>query len=262
MYALNFQAAYGPPILLIAPVVGANATMLVASWRAWRACPQVVGQRFWRAVTASAAVSLVGTVVDFRAYLDGPIPEPSLFQAAYALIPMLILLWAMYRLPLGARNRGERQRLMLDIATVALGAVVFIWYFARTQLGGTPMGGQGNVISAVVVLISLIVFGLVKVVMSGSRAVHPLALRLFAGGLMLEVVGMLASPALADRDAFLRERGRVDGVDGSRNAAGVDQHAGRGRLPGLLVPGQRPGARDLGNPLERPSRGGELRPIE
>ncbi|GAA0931283.1 hypothetical protein GCM10009558_044380 [Virgisporangium aurantiacum] len=199
MYAINFRAASGPPILVIAPVVGANAVMMVASWRAWKASAQPVGRRFWRAVCASAVITLVGTVVDFRAYLDGPIPPPSLLQAGYSVTPMLLLLWALYRLPLGARNRGERQRLLLDIVTVALGAVVFVWYFARTQLGGTPMGDQGTLISAVMVLISVILFGLVKVVMSGSRAVDPLALRLFAGGFLLEVAGMMASPALADR---------------------------------------------------------------
>src|SRR5688500_7983408 len=64
MYGVNFRAAYGPPILVVAPVVGANAIMMLASWRAWRACAQPVGRRFWRAVSVSAAVSLVGMVVD------------------------------------------------------------------------------------------------------------------------------------------------------------------------------------------------------
>jgi diguanylate cyclase (GGDEF)-like protein/PAS domain S-box-containing protein len=198
-FAVNVRAAYGPPILVVAPVVGANAVMLAAVWRAWRASTQPVVRRFWQALTVSAAISIVGMVVDFRSYLDGPIPAPSLLQVGYAVLPMLILLWALYRLPLGARSRGDRQRLLLDIATVTLGAVLFVWYFTQTQLGGTSMDGQGAVIGAVMVLISLIVFGFVKVIMSGFPAVDPVALRLFAGSLLVEIVGIVATPALADR---------------------------------------------------------------
>jgi diguanylate cyclase (GGDEF)-like protein/PAS domain S-box-containing protein len=48
------------------------------------------------------------------------------------------------------------------------------------------------------VLLSIIIFGLVKVVLSGSRVIDPMALRLFGASLVVEIAGVLAMPLFAD----------------------------------------------------------------
>jgi diguanylate cyclase len=47
---------------------------------------------------------------------------------------MVILLWALLRIPMGVRAAGEWLRLGLDATTVMLGASLFTWYFVLSPL--------------------------------------------------------------------------------------------------------------------------------
>jgi len=55
------------------------------------------------------------------------------------------------------------------------------------------------------VIISLIVFGLLKALASGSQAVDRGALRLFTAGLVIEIVGIFVAPLFATRANYTVE---------------------------------------------------------
>src|SRR5690348_12507314 len=123
VFAVNFRSPVGPQILVSLPVLALLAMSVWASWQAWRAVRERAGRRFWRLVCIGMAFGLTGQLIDIRSYLHGPVPDrQSALLMAYSLVPFLAVLVAMYRVPLGARSRGERQRMLLDVVTVALGA--------------------------------------------------------------------------------------------------------------------------------------------
>ena len=198
-FAVNFRAAVGPPILVSLPLLAGAGVSTAAVWRAWSVCPSPVGRRFWRALAVAMTISFVGRVVDIPALAAGPVPPPGLFRSVYLIVPFLIVIAALYRLPLGVRSRGERQRLLLDVATVTLAAVLFVWFVSRAQLAGTPSARLAVTISVIMVLISIIIFGLIKVILSDSRVVDRLALRLYSASMIITVAGILAQPVLASR---------------------------------------------------------------
>lgn len=197
-FAVNFRAPVGPPILVTLPVLGTYGVAVAALCRAWFACTHPDARRFWRAVALASIVTFVTLVLDIQAYVAGPVQPMNLFRTVYA-APLLIIMWALYRLPLGARTRGERQRLLLDIGTVTLAVVLFTWYFAGTRTHGTAANNALMMAILAMVLMAIITFGLVKVTMSGSQAVDQRSLRLFSAGFMVELAGTLTAPILADR---------------------------------------------------------------
>ena len=90
VFAMNFRAPVGPPLLVTLPLLAAAGVATVAVWRAWSACPSPMGRRFWRALAVAMTISFVGRVVDIPALTAGPVPPPGLFRSAYLIGPFLI----------------------------------------------------------------------------------------------------------------------------------------------------------------------------
>jgi diguanylate cyclase (GGDEF)-like protein/PAS domain S-box-containing protein len=202
LFAVNMRAAVVPDFLVSMPLFALFALAAVALWLAWRDAVEPAGRRFWFAVALAPTIVFVGQVLDVRGWTSGPNPPPGPLQAATSVIPMVLVLSAFYRLPFVAKTRGERQRLLLDLLTVAVAVGLFVWYFAEPDAANAGVLGNTVIGGALVVVIALMVFGLLKALLSGTGAVAPRALRLFSASLGIEILGIVIAPLVAARPNY------------------------------------------------------------
>jgi diguanylate cyclase (GGDEF)-like protein/PAS domain S-box-containing protein len=199
-FGLNLSGPTGPPAIGSLPVIASTVLAPFALYRAWTAPGLTTpARRFWRMLTVAFAIVSLVTVTDIPALMRGPVTEPGPAKLAGYGIATVLTIVALYRLPSGARGRGERFRLSLDVATVTLAAVVFAWYLSFGLAADALT--QEQIVASVIFCTthSVVAFGTVRVLFSACHDVYPLALRVFAAGVASSVVGMLAMPLLADR---------------------------------------------------------------
>jgi diguanylate cyclase (GGDEF)-like protein len=138
----------GPVVLVWLPALISAAVALRYLRRTARmSCLPDVARVYWRAVTvavglvgAGAAISAADTVLHGGLSVQPP-SVPSL--ACYTLA-MLVLLWGLYRIPVNARTSGERLRVWLDAATVALGSATFMWHYLAHHDAHTDVHSSGD----------------------------------------------------------------------------------------------------------------------
>jgi diguanylate cyclase (GGDEF)-like protein len=125
-------------------------------------------RRFYRAMMAAGLICAAGdgyqTIQVIRDPRDATI---SPVQSLLVIAAMCVMVVTMLRHPFGQTGR-QRLRLLLDSATVLTGVAVFLWYFA---LGAQLSSGRVTdryvaALSAAVMLI--VVFGLLKMTLSGT----------------------------------------------------------------------------------------------
>ncbi|GIJ65088.1 putative bifunctional diguanylate cyclase/phosphodiesterase [Virgisporangium ochraceum] len=199
--AANLAGPVGPAWLGSAPLFVAGSLAVVAAFRAWRSPgAAAVARRFWRLMTVSFALTLLATLSELPQYLDGPVTVPGPLALTGLGVSTVLTLVALYRLPLGVHSTGERFRLLLDAATVTIATVVFAWYLSFGR-GQSALSAQMVVASVVFCAThAVMVFGLVRVLLSESRDVPPAAVRVFAAGLAASTLSILATPLLAGHE--------------------------------------------------------------
>ena len=194
-FGVNAQHEVGPGLLLwlsqpVSALLGA-----VAYWRlGYLPGIGAAATRFWRALALTGLVVAVGTVTATVDAIGGPgPPRQRMGQLTLGIfgLAVLVVIWAMLRLPFATTSLRMRVALWLDISTVVLTAAVFIWQFStRPQLNGEIRTGTPLLSGLVVMVVGLVaVFALIKVTMSGSRTVDAGALRLLALGMALGCLG-------------------------------------------------------------------------
>jgi diguanylate cyclase (GGDEF)-like protein len=145
-------------------------------------------RRFWNQIAVVNGVCAAGTAIQ-AAYavtavgsdaVKAPTPAGLCFVGA-----VLYALWALLRVPVADRTRGEWVRLSLDGATVVLGAAVFMWYvgFGPLLAGAGPHAVWAPLAVGLTCLVA--VSAICKLVLSGGGPVDPGALRLLGFGLLV-----------------------------------------------------------------------------
>ncbi|MGX6600711.1 putative bifunctional diguanylate cyclase/phosphodiesterase [Micromonosporaceae bacterium Da 78-11] len=193
-FAIAFHGDQPAPLLWLPTPISA-VVLAVMYWRTSRsAWLPAVTRRFWR------HFAIVGTLVGAAAVVQAtdvlrhpgvPGEHTGPLMLSIDGVAVLIIMYALYRLPLARRTGPERLRVTLDAGTVMLATAVFIWHF-QTR----PALDSGNrtllVTSAfLVVLAQLAVFAVVKVVLSSSAFVDRIALQLLA---LAMLAGSLTAP--------------------------------------------------------------------
>ena len=198
--AVNFRAPVGPPVLISLPMMILSGLMPVAFRRAWTtpglAAP---AKQFWRALTLASVVNFVAILSDLSSYIKAPAPSQNPLRMAMFLLTFAWMLWALFRVPFGARNQGDRLRLFLDAGSVALAVLLITSYCSLAQLPGTPTGQQLTTTIVFSISLAVITLGIAKVLLSGDRSINPIALGMVGIGLGAEIVAMLAMPLVVDR---------------------------------------------------------------
>ena len=197
-FAVAFNSS-GPVGLLWLPSPLGAVILAIMYWRTSRSqWLPVVTRRFWRHLAvAGVLVGAASTVQAFdvlrHPHVVGPHTGPVMLSIDA--VAVVIIMYALYRLPLGRRTAAERLRVALDAGTVMVATAVFIWHF-QTRQALDDEDHTTLITSAFLVVLALMaVFAVAKVVLSSHAFIDRTALRLLA---LAMLVGSLASP-LASR---------------------------------------------------------------
>ncbi len=206
-FAVNLDHLIGPLFLLWLPSPLSAVVLTMVYWRTSRterlSHPT---RRFWRHLSVAAA--LVGTASSTQAidvlrnpHLTGA-RTPALMLSIDALA-VFVIVFALYRLPLGEQSRGERLRVALDAGTVMLATAVFFWHFQNRPALGTD-DSSAVMGSAVVTVLALVaVFAVAKVTLSSYAFVDPTALRLLALAMLVGSLVPMAQAAVESKTHLL-----------------------------------------------------------
>jgi diguanylate cyclase (GGDEF)-like protein len=202
-FAVNLVHPVGPAALLWAwaPFVGIAGTG--AFWETARhpGLPRPA-QLFWRRLSPVPALVGIGETAQALGVLRGGLadntqPQPVMLAAGTVVI--LIILYALYRLPTGKTDRGDALRLSLDAGTVMLATAVFIWHFSARHGAGSAFVGS----LALTVVGSFVVFTLTKVLYSNYAVIDAAGVRLLAAAILVGCTEVLLQPLLAGYDGRL-----------------------------------------------------------
>ena len=165
----------------------------IATWAAWRASRRAGTPRLrsaWRIVALAIAAEFSGEVAQTIYEAQNQAPFPSMADVLYLSFYPLML-WGVLRFAVGHRTLGERVRLGLDLAVVAIGSSAVVLYLV---LGPTVVAGSPNLLEGVFSVAYpvgdvVLLIGLASVLVREADPSARLALWFLAGGLLLFVVG-------------------------------------------------------------------------
>ncbi|WP_236717950.1 bifunctional diguanylate cyclase/phosphodiesterase [Actinoplanes sp. TFC3] len=206
-FVLNLVHPVGPKFVLWLPcaVAGVLAFLILLRTARIPSLPQAT-RRFWRHLTIAVGLVAIGVpaqAVDVLTSADRHGAHTGPVMLTFCGAGVLVIMYGLFRLPLGRQSPGEVTRIVLDAATVALAAAVFMWHFStRTALKGDDK--TAVYVSLLVTLIALLaVFAVVKFVLSSHLHVDNGALRLLAVAIMMGAVGPLFRPPIEAIDPTL-----------------------------------------------------------
>jgi diguanylate cyclase (GGDEF)-like protein len=171
----------------------------IAGWACWRTAftPGLdrVTRRLWRSLAVVCVLIVLGVAGDARftvlhpGRLDQQHDTPT--SICYALA-MLVLLWALLRLPMAKRESRDRimVRFLLDAATITVTVGIFSWYLIAQVVGAWNANGPAAVPMIMLMALGLIgSLAFVKVALSGFGGLDRIALRLLAVAAAVGAIG-------------------------------------------------------------------------
>jgi diguanylate cyclase (GGDEF)-like protein len=203
-FAANFPRPVGPLILLWLPA----PVSLAIAWRAslgtggceWLPAPT---RRFWRQFSVTVALVGVGTISQAYDALSGPTVTQHIGPVTLTIYAggILVIIWAMYRLPLGVSGRGDRLRIGLDAGTVVLAAAIFLWHYQTRTLLDDKTDHSSSILadSMIMVLALVAVFAVAKAMLSAHAFVDNVSLRLLALGVLVGSLGEIPQTYMRDK---------------------------------------------------------------
>ncbi len=200
----NIHHQIGPLVLLWLPSP-ISAAILTAVYRRTSRTERLPEptRRFWgRLSVVAALVGLASIIQAVDALKDpyvGGLHTPPLMLAVDGSAVLMIVI-ALYRLPLGRQTVGERVRVAFDASTVMLATAVFIWHFQTRHLMGTDYSSALIASAFLTTVLALVaVFAVAKVVLSSYAFIDKAALRLLALAMLVGSLGPLPQQYLESR---------------------------------------------------------------
>jgi hypothetical protein len=240
-FVANLDRQRGPLLLLWLPELLA-AVILTLVYRRTSRTEQLPmpTRRFWRQLSIAAALVGMGSVAQAIDALRDPLgggQHSGPVMLALDSAAVLVIVWALYRLPLGSSTSGERIRVGLDGGTVMLATAVFFWHFQTRPLLALGAYHSADLVGqALVTVIALVaVFAVAKVVLSSYAFIDKAALRLLAFAMLIGSLSPMPQRFLDDEPhliftqvsipvvmffaAWAGERQRAAGQNPERSAA-------------------------------------------
>ncbi|MFB9441482.1 putative bifunctional diguanylate cyclase/phosphodiesterase [Dactylosporangium vinaceum] len=195
-YAAGLPA---PKVIMWLTVPGTSLASLLTTVRVARAAGlQRAARRFWMHITVVEGLVLVGaslmTVATFAHWTSRPLVFVGSAVTLLS-VALLLVMWALLRIPVGHRSRSEWTRLTLDGATVTAAAALFLWHLVLR-----PMVERHTEVPKFlgILLISLLcllaLVAVMKVILVGSGPVSASSLRLLALTILIGVLASAAAP--------------------------------------------------------------------
>ena len=199
------ELGYGPvgPVVvawLVPPASAAVAAVLVRRTGKDLAVA-AAARRFWRTtglalgILALAQVSLLADALQTDLTLNAHLGlRTSLLEAAGT----ALLVWPLFRLPIGAATRAARIALGLDVGILMVGAAIFFWHYAGRPAVAAPEVADTNLLASVAFMVLGLIgaLGVAKVAITGSATIEPAALRALGVALTIGGVGSALAPLL------------------------------------------------------------------
>ncbi|MEU4240540.1 bifunctional diguanylate cyclase/phosphodiesterase [Actinoplanes sp. NPDC026619] len=196
---LGLRHVWSAPGLGWVPVVTTAATAAYACWRvSIRMDLAAATRRFWRALALACGVLTVGEISNMHDALSGPEPTQYIGPLTLGLlvVVVLILIWAMLRLPVRQQGRGDWTRFALDAGVLLITCGGLLW---RLWLHtGGEWTRQNLAMLAVCALAMVSVTALVKVTFAGTAELDRGALNILAAGVAVAAGCGALSPAFAE----------------------------------------------------------------
>jgi diguanylate cyclase len=191
-FTINMAHPVGPTWLLWLPVPIGGVLLVTAFRRTARteSLPPPA-RRFWRHLTLSATlvgIAATSQAVDVLLNPDLPGPRVGLVMQVLDGVAVLIIVYALYRLPIGRQGFGELIRVLLDAGTVMLATAVFIWHFQTRKAIGSQDSTTVYISLMLTVLALVAVFAMVKVLLSRETYIEASSLRLFAVAIFIGAI--------------------------------------------------------------------------
>ncbi len=206
-FTVNLVHPVGPPVLLWATTpIGAVVLAAIFHRTSRSELLPPPTRRFWRqlvVVVVLVGIASTAQAVDVLANpgVDGThTPRLMLICDGTA---MLLIIYALYRLPFGKQSRAGLVRMFLDAGTVMLATAVFLWHFQTRQLLGAKDNGSLIASLVLTVLALLAVFAVAKVMLSGYTFIDRKGLRLIAVAIAIGALVPTLQPVLQQIDTRL-----------------------------------------------------------
>jgi diguanylate cyclase (GGDEF)-like protein len=193
LLAIQVAASVGPLWLLWLPTP-IGGVVLVAAFRRTARAESLSGptRRFWWHLTVATALVCVASTsqaVDVLLDPDVPGPRVGLVMQIFDGAAVLVIVYALYRLPTGRQSFGELIRIVLDAGTVMLATATFFWHF-QTRHAFASVDTNTVYVSLVLTVLSLVaVFAVVKVLLSRDTHVEASALQRLAVAILIGAIG-------------------------------------------------------------------------
>jgi diguanylate cyclase len=191
-FSVNAVQPVGPaPLLWVCTPVGGLVLTAVYLRTARTAALPAPTRRFWRHLSVVAllvGVASTAQAVDVLTHPGVGGPHTGNVMLACDGTAVLIIVYALYRLPLGKQTIGELVRIFLDAGTVMLATAVFMWHFQTRELLVSDDRGAllGSLVLTVLALVA--VFAVAKVMLSNYTFIDSKGLRLLAIAMFLGTI--------------------------------------------------------------------------
>ncbi|MEU8815514.1 EAL domain-containing protein [Actinoplanes sp. NPDC048796] len=196
-----------PWALLWLPSIAGAGLLAVSCARTARAehLPAPI-RLFWRQIwVVCLLVGLGATAQTAQVTRAGNAPDLPMGagQMVFDGLAILIIMWALIRLPFGSRSRGETFRLVLDAGTVMLACAVFVWHFATRYSLHAADSSLVYVSLTLSVVALLAVFAVAKFLLASQSLFDRGALRMLAVAVLIGAVGPILRPIFMTLDPHL-----------------------------------------------------------
>jgi diguanylate cyclase (GGDEF)-like protein len=197
----------GPPVLLWLPTPLAAVVLTAVYVRTSRTMTlPAPTRRFWRHMSITGVLVGIAAVSQGVDALSNPGrggPYTGPVMLGVDVVAVGVIVYALYRLPLGHRSAGDLTRVAMDAGTVVLATATFMWHFQARPTIGTHDSKEIVTSMMVAVLALTAILGVAKVVLSSYTFIDKRSLRLFALAMLVGSLGPLTQELLGYRTHLL-----------------------------------------------------------
>ena len=200
-FVVNAVHPIGPAVLLWFPTPVGAAVVTAVYWRTARSATlPAATRRFWRHLTVTAALVGVASVSQVADVLsrpgNGDLRNGPVMMVCDAAGTVMIV-YALYRLPLGRQTLNDLVRMAMDASTVMVATAVFLWHFQTRPLLAAQDRQAVYASLALTVLALVAVFAVAKVMLTGYTFIDGKGLTLLAVAMLIGTLVPLLQPIVA-----------------------------------------------------------------
>ncbi|WP_433056847.1 EAL domain-containing protein [Dactylosporangium sp. CS-033363] len=171
--------------------------------RTAHAAPDRRSGRFWRhlaLILTLIMAAIISSAYDSLLGPDAPTQRSSPLTMVLYLSAVVVLVYALLRLPMGRRSSRALLTFGLDMAVVLAAAMLVAWYFAaRASVSLATVTGTNWTLFGVLLMLFASMFALAKVALAGMGTLDRRALWIMGGTLLVAALAGAAAPLLLSR---------------------------------------------------------------